>query len=31
MKKIILKIYDFIGSKYLNPMLKLEQKKDHFL
>ena len=30
MKKIILKIYDFIGSKYLNPILKLEQKKRPF-
>lgn len=30
MKKIILKIYDFIGSKYLNPILKLEQTKRPF-
>ena len=30
MKKIILKIYDFLGSRYLNPILKLEQKKRPF-
>jgi len=30
MEKIILKIYYFIGSKYLDPLLKLEQKKRPF-
>jgi len=31
MKKTILRFYEFIGMKYLNPLLKLEQKKRHFL
>lgn len=30
MKKTILKVYDFIGSIYLNPILNLEQRKRPF-
>ncbi len=30
MKKRILSLYNFIGAKYLNPILKLEQKKRPF-
>jgi hypothetical protein len=30
MKKTILKIYDFFGALYLNPILKLELKKRPF-
>ena len=30
MKKAILKVYNFFGAKYLNPILKLEQKKRPF-